>query len=397
MKTHSPLRSASPDLLCFSHLRWDFVFQRPQHLMTRFAERQRVYFVEEPEYRPGAAELRIQKREAGLTVITPQLPVDHGSEQEQLKRMLNDFVRRHVSLRFVSWYYSPMFLPWSAHIEPEVVVYDCMDELSAFKGAPPNLLELEEQLLQRADLVFTGGHSLYEAKKHRNPNVYPFVSSIDVAHFAQARQPQPEPEDQQTIPSPRIGFFGVLDERLDIELLDEAASLRPDWHFILIGPVVKIDNSRLPRKKNIHYLGAKSYKELPQYIGRWDAAMIPFARNESTRFISPTKTPEYLAAGLPVVSTSIQDVIRAYGSTGLVHIADQATDFVAAIERGLGEEARIRLPKVDALLSMTCWSKTWGRMAELIDDLLESRLQKKPRSLVNPLKLSRAAYGGSRV
>jgi UDP-galactopyranose mutase len=251
-----------------------------------------------------------------------------------------------------------------------------MDELSAFRNAPRALREREAELFRRADLVFTGGQSLYEAKRDQHANVYAFPSSIDRAHFAQARNIMTDPADQARIPHPRMGFFGVVDERFDIELLDAVSEARPDWNFVIIGPVVKINEADLPRRPNIHYLGSKSYKELPAYLAGWDVAALLFARNDSTRFISPTKTPEYLAAGRPVVSTSIRDVVRPYGKLGLVRIADDAAEFVkAAAEIGMDERTddAAWLARVDEFLAKISWDRTWGEMAELIGEVAASR------------------------
>jgi UDP-galactopyranose mutase len=274
---------------------------------------------------------------------------------------------------YVLWYYTPMALGFSHGLEPSAVVYDCMDELSLFRGAPPSLLDRERRLLELADLVFTGGQSLYEAKRDRHPDAHAFPSSIDAAHFAQARAISDDPADQAAIPRPRLGFFGVIDERFDMELLDGVAAARPDWQMVMIGPVVKVDPESLPRRANIHYLGMKSYQELPAYLAGWDVALLLFARNESTRFISPTKTPEYLAAGRPVVSTSIRDVVRPYGEQGLVRIADTVEAFTAAAEAAMKEDTAARTPEVDAFLAQTSWDQTWSRMNELIDGVVSTR------------------------
>ena len=268
-----------------------------------------------------------------------------------------------------------------------------MDELSAFKGAPRALKDYETELLKRADLVFTGGQSLYEAKRDQHRNIYAFPSSIDAAHFAQARASRSEPADQAGIPHPRMGFFGVIDERMDVELLDAVAAARPDWHLVMIGPVVKIDPAELPCRDNIHYLGGKTYAELPLYLSGWDVALLPFARNESTRFISPTKTPEYLAAGRAVVSTSIRDVVRPYGEQNLVHIADTPAEFIAAIESALSEDTALRMQKVDPFLAQTSWDETWGRMAELIDDVVTAR--RPSRKPAQPTMAASAARAGT--
>jgi len=359
------------DLVCLSHLRWDFVFQRPQHLLSRCARDRRVFYFEEPIY-GDELRLDVSTREGGVRVAVPHLP--RGGDPEALQRVLLDqFFEQEGVVEYVLWYYTPMAVAWTDHLEPLAVVYDCMDELSAFKGAPPELKLREAELFSRADLVYTGGHSLYEAKRLQHDNAHPFPSSIDRAHFARAREATADPADQAHIPRPRLGFFGVVDERLDIELLDSAARLRPEWQFVIVGPVVKIDPETLPRRPNIHYLGGKSYQELPSYIAGWDVATLLFALNESTRFISPTKTPEYLAAGKPVVSTPITDVVRPYGELGLVRIAATAEEFVAAAEEALAEEGEERLRAADEFLSHTSWDKTWSEMWGLVGRVAEGR------------------------
>lgn len=362
----------SYDLICLSHLRWDFVFQRPQHLMIRFAARRRVLFVEEPQPTSSKAHMTVKRDASGVQLVVPQIP-DGADYASTLRKLIDNFLLEHRVGPYCLWYYTPMPVAWTAHLKPMVTIYDCMDELSAFKNAPMELKQREVELLRKADLVFTGGDSLFEAKRKQHPNVYSFPSSIDVTHFAQARGTVRDPEDQAGIPHPRLGYCGVIDERMDLALLASVAEARPDWHFVMIGPVVKIDVASLPKHPNIHFLGMKSYQELPRYLSGWDVAILPFARNESTRFISPTKTPEYLAAGRPVVSTSIRDVVNPYGSSGIVHIADEPGDFIAAVKKALTEDSRHRLEKVDGLLSKTSWCRTWGRMAELIDDVVYRR------------------------
>jgi glycosyltransferase involved in cell wall biosynthesis len=295
----------------------------------------------------------------------------------ELADLVDGLLERLADRRLILWFYTPMALAFAGHLRPALTVYDCMDELSAFRGAPPDLLRLEEELLRRADLVFTGGVSLYEAKRRRHGNVHAFPSSVDIPHFARARQPSPLALEQDRLPRPRLGYYGVIDERLDTVLLAEVARLRPSWQIVMVGPVVKIDVADLPRAPNLHYLGGRSYEELPDYVAGWDVALMPFARNRSTRYISPTKTPEYLAAGKPVVSTPIPDVVREYGEPGLVSIAGDAAGFVAAAERYLGQWDRAGwLSRVDATLAGRSWDVTWREMAILID----GALQAAPRS-----------------
>ncbi|GLK80515.1 glycosyl transferase [Methylopila turkensis] len=313
------------------------------------------------------AVLRLSPRPEGVQVGVPVLP--HGlSESAKIlaqRQLVENLLAGLPTTRRIFWYYTPMALLFSRHLDADVTVFDNMDQLSAFRGAPPELIALEDEMLAKADVVFTGGHSLYEAKKHRHDNIHAFPSSIDVAHFGQGRNGGAEPADQAGIPGPRIGFFGVIDERMDTALVGEVARLRPDWSFVMLGPVVKIDPAELPQRPNLHWLGGKPYAELPAYVGGWDAGFMPFALNESTRFISPTKTPEFLAAGVPVASTPIVDVIGSYGEAGLVEIAGDAQEMVSALERLMAADRAPWLARVDAKLSENSWDQTFARIYEL--------------------------------
>ncbi|MBW4459711.1 MAG: glycosyltransferase family 1 protein [Nodosilinea sp. WJT8-NPBG4] len=381
----TPPVPGTPDLVCFSHLRWDFVYQRPQHLLNRCAQTRRVFIVEEPIAVPDETSwLDISNRDCGVWIVVPHISESLSDEEFtlSLQQLLNDLFAEAQIQQPILWYYTPMAVPFTHHLPASAVVYDCMDELSAFKGAHPQLQAWEARLFEMADLVFTGGHSLYEAKQHQHSSVHAFPSSIDAAHFAQARQPEPEPHDQEEIPHPRMGFYGVIDERLDLELLDGIARARPDWHLVMVGPIVKIDEASLPQRPNIHYLGGKSYQELPHYLAGWDVALLLFARNESTRFISPTKTPEYLAGGKPVVSTSIKDVVRPYGDEKLVHIADTVPEFVEAIAAALTQSQTPSdwLDRVDARLAQTSWDLTWQAMNDRIEAAIATNVRKSTSS-----------------
>lgn len=353
------------NILCFSHLRWNFVFQRPQHLMTRFARNYHVFYFEEPH--PGPDSYEIIKQD-GISIVVIHIEDHQADYKERMTRLVDQFLKDQNIHDYLCWYYTPMALEYTAHLTPKVTVYDSMDELSAFRFAPPQLLAFEEELFRKADVVFTGGHTLYQAKKDRHHNIHPFPSSIDKEHFQKARENTVEREDQSPIPYPRFGFFGVVDERFDIDLLKEVSQRKPDWQFIIIGPVVKIDPAYLPQAENIHYLGPKKYDELPYYISHWDIALVLFAINESTEFISPTKTPEYLSAGLPVISTPIKDVVRPYGDENLVYIADNADTFITFGEEELQKKSRKEwLAKVDEFLADDSWDHTFEKMSFLIN------------------------------
>lgn len=367
-----------PDLVCFAHLHWDFVWQRPQHLLSRFAQHGRVFYVEDPFVHPDqiVPHLEIKERQNNLKVVVPHLPANLNTESSELiqEALLAHFFVAQKIEQYVFWYYTPMSLGRSRIFRPVLTVYDCMDELAAFKFAPTELRSREQELLQKADLVFTGGLTLYEAKSQQHADAHAFPSSIDKQHFGQARQPGPDPADQAAIVHPRIGFFGVVDERLDIQLLSELATSHPEWQFIIIGPVVKISPADLPQNKNIHYLGSKEYKELPAYLRGWDVATLLFADNESTKFISPTKTPEYLAAGKPVVSTPIRDVVRPYGELNLVHIAADAPAFGAAITKALTQRTDADWRRrTDEYLATISWDLTWQHMVSLMQQRLAGK------------------------
>lgn len=368
--------TVKPDLVVFSHLRWDFVYQRPQHLLSRLAVDRRVLFVEEPVCVEGVTPGWALSRPApGVTVcrLTTPCPAAgfHDEHVETFRPLLRHLLRsEHVS-DYALWFYTPMALPLAQRLSPRLTIYDCMDELSAFRGAPPELLSREESLLAQADLVFTGGRSLYRAKRNRHPDVHCFPSSVDAGHFRAALDPRIEADDLERLPRPRLGFYGVIDERMDLELLGALAEARPTWQIVLVGPVVKVDPETLPRAHNIHYLGQRSYAELPSYLAGWDVCLLPFALNESTRYISPTKTLEYMAAEKPIVSTPIADVVEPYGET--VYIAGTLPAFVAACERALAAPNAERVARVERMrrvLAETSWDTTTAQMDALIAERL---------------------------
>jgi UDP-galactopyranose mutase len=306
--------------------------------------------------------------------VVPHLPEGRDGvwQDATLRRLIDELFASQSIEDYFLWYYTPMALGFTSHLRPLALVYDCMDELANFKFAPTLLKDREAEMFRKADLVFTGGQSLFEAKRGKHPRVYCFPSSVDVEHFRKARAQRQDPRDQALLPHPRLGFFGVLDERIDFGLIQSVAAARPEWQIILIGPVCKVDPDSLPRLHNIHYLGARPYQELPSYVGGWDVALLPFARNASTKFISPTKTPEYLAAGRPVVSTPIRDVVRPYGDRGFVYIAEHAREFVRAVDKALElrRNGRTWLEEVDSFLKQNSWDRTWKEMRTLVSHVM---------------------------
>lgn len=365
-------------LVVFSHLRWDFVYQRPQHLLSRMAAKRRVIVIEEPVHTPGEPHWEVIQAPAQVTVYRPHTPLtESGYADSQLKliaELLPEIREKEQLNECIAWLYTPLALPLAESLKPTLLIYDCMDELSAFAFAPPQLLQREAETLAQADLVFTGGPSLYRSKKDRHPSVHCFPSSVDAAHFQQS-QTIAEPADQANLPHPRCGFFGVIDERIDLELLRAVAESHPEWQVVMVGPVVKIDPAQLPQAPNLHYLGQRQYVELPAYLGGWDVCILPFARNDATRFISPTKTLEYMAAEKPIVSTPITDVAEPYGE--IVYLGDTPADFIRACERALNatqDEQAQRTAGMRTVLANTSWDRTAQAMHELIETALESKL-----------------------
>ncbi|HEY0101946.1 MAG TPA: UDP-galactopyranose mutase [Brevundimonas sp.] len=384
----SKLKERNEPIVCMSHLRWNFVFQRPQHLMTRFAKTRPVMVFEEPlPAEPGAAmgvDIRVCA-DTGVVVVTPRVPdgLEGACRNAVLRQLLDEAISSHGFERPVLWYYTPMMLPIARHVAASAVVYDCMDELANFAFAPPELTTLERELFATADVVFTGGYSLYEAKQDQHDNIHPFPSSVDRAHFAKARQAAAARPER-----PKLGFFGVIDERMDLAMIDAVAAARPEWDFEIVGPVVKISSEQLPKRPNLTYPGQKSYQDLPACLAAWDVALMPFAINESTRFISPTKTPEYLSAGRPVVSTPIRDVVRHYGDLSGVHIASTPEEFIAGCDQALAQargDDRAWLEEVDQALTSLSWDQTHLRMAALIDGAVQRNVQPMTATAKRPV------------
>ena len=391
-----PQRDKMPTMIVFCHLRWGVVFRRPQQLLTRLAEHYRILFVEEPVFHDGDSFLRSYGGAPNLTVLQPHTPVHaagfHDDQIPVLQPLLADLVAPGEDL--VVWFYTPMALPLLQGLQPTRIVYDCMDELSAFRNAPRQLLQRENALLNIADLVFTGGPSLYEAKRHRHHNAHCFASSVDVAHFSKALERHRAHPSQAGLPSPRLGFYGVIDERFDVDLLRALADAHPDWQLTMVGPIVKIDQAALPRNPNIHYMGQASYDELPQYLAAWDVCLLPFASNESTRSINPTKVLEYMAAELPIVSTAIADIVGPYG--GIVSIGDSHAQFIAACEEALDlahERRTIQIEAMREVVRCSSWAATVQCMHGLISAPRKSRSDKEGRKApagkgarINPLR-----------
>ena len=413
-------------LIVFSHLRWDFVYQRPQHLLSRLAKHYRVLFFEEPMRGKQTPFLQRLAPCANVEVLRPHTTVDavgfHDDQLPELKQLLAEYLRDFSIDDYLVWFYTPMALPLLADLTPKAVIYDCMDELSAFKNAPRQMMQRETALLKRAQLVLTGGPSLYEAKRRLHGNVRCFPSAVDAEHYSPStasangtsggvssphvtmpivssmpkpdRKRNPYNEEAErlhaSIARPRLGFFGVIDERFDAELITAVADAAPHWQWVMVGPIVKIDPASLPKRANVHWLGQKSYEVLPHLVAQWDVCLLPFARNESTRFISPTKTLEYMAAEKPIVSTPIHDVMSLYGDS--VSIAGTAKEFLVACEAALTEGAtnrRLRIERMREHVSDCTWDRTARDIHTEIKAVLQFVYDESDRAIVNVQRVVR--------
>lgn len=419
-------------LIVFSHLRWDFVFQRPQHLLSRIAKHYRVLFFEEPVRGNQTPFLQRFTPCPNVEVLRPHTTVDavgfHDDQLPELKPLLAEYLSDFSIDDYLVWFYTPMALPLLAELEPRAVIYDCMDELSAFQGAPRQMMQRESALMKRAELVLTGGPSLYEAKRTLHSNVHCFPSAVDADHFSpravsrnvasggvssphvsmavmpslKVAERTPSRFDHEAerllggVARPRLGFFGVIDERFDAQLLTAVADAAPNWQLVMVGPVVKIDPASLPQRPNVHWLGQQPYEILPHLVAQWDVCLLLFARNESTRFISPTKTLEYMAAEKPIVSTPIRDVIGLYGDC--VAIAANHGEFISACASALAESELQRRRRVERMRNHV-GQCTWDLTARAIHAEIEAVLRKQVAVKVLAANGDRtfAANAGSRL
>jgi len=350
------------DMVVFCHLRWDFVYQRPQHIISRLAKTYKILFIEEPWHRP-------EEQGSRLNIVTPNLHVLQPNVHhiEEIAGILTQYTDNTIG---IGWFYSASFIPLLDFFSFDTIVYDCMDELSLFKGAPEKLVDQERRLMNHADIVFTGGKSLYESKVKYHDNVFCFPSSVDREHFATALNGIELPDDISGIKTPIVGYFGVIDERIDLDLLNQTAIAQPLVNFVMIGPLAKIGEHDLPRQHNIHYLGMKDYKDLPGYLKAFSIAMMPFALNDSTKYISPTKTLEYMAAGKPIISTAIADVVRDYSDA--VQIIATPIDFCNAINKVLVNSTNaLTAYNYSNILEKTSWDATVNKMQTILKNTVQ--------------------------
>lgn len=375
--------SHSYGIVVFSHLRWDFVWQRPQQFLSRFAKRHRILFIEEPYFdaREGGNWIEVREGMPDVSVAAPHLAPGLAEEEQalELRRLAEEAIAAANAFgdfdEPLHWYYAPMMASWGLDLSSRGVVYDCMDELSQFRYAPPALVANERRLMERADIVFTGGYELYAKKSKLHKNVHCFGCGVEYEHFSQAQDAGGSiPEDLKMLGKPVVGWFGVIDERVDYDLLLRAAALRPEYRFAMVGPVVKVDPDSLPKADNLHWLGGRDYAQLPAYCRGFDVCMMCFAINEATQYINPTKALEYMATGKPVVSTPVRDVVRQYADAA--DVVSSAEEFVRALDRAIAKPDQAKIRRGLQRARQASWDETVDRMNELIDKATRRAEQK---------------------
>jgi glycosyltransferase involved in cell wall biosynthesis len=389
-----PAVNADAPIIVHSHLRWDFVWQRPQQLLSRFAQRNDVLFVEEPIYLDdvAAARLDLSLPMARVHRAVPMLPGTLRGEYDASIAVIRELVRRQIAADGalgslfaspIQWFYTPMPAPaMIGAYDERAVVYDCMDELSKFRFAPAALADRERYLMAQADVVFAGGYKLSLSKAKYHGNVHFFGCGVDVSHFATARSADIQvPREIASLTRPVVGYYGVIDERIDYELLRALATSLPDTELVMVGPVVKVDPGDLPQARNIHWLGQRQYAELPSHLKGFDVCLMPFALNEATEYINPTKTLEYMAAGKPIVSTAVSDVVHNF--TPVVTVASSRAEFVRAVREAIERPNAELIARGLEQARAHSWESIVARMERIISDAMRTRESRTERPLAD--------------
>lgn len=368
-------------IIVHSHLGWDWVWQRPQQFHSRLSERHPILFVEGPRPNDQINQATVSLRETtaypNIVVLQMDMPASRWSDgawvDAERRRLVKSVLAGPLGQRFenpVQWFYDPMAVTaFAGHMNEIAIVYDCMDELSQFRGAPPELIRRERELLAVADVVFGGGPKLAQAKRRYHKNVYSYGCGVDVNHFAKARHARTKlPADVADLTGPTLGYFGVVDERLDYDLLAQLADHNQNWNVVIVGPWTKVDRASFPERANLHWLGGRDYAALPSYVKRFDVCLMPFAINEATEFINPTKALEYMASGRPVVSTAVEDVVLQFDH--VVEIADSGAQFIAACEKAIATPDRDRIKAGLKLAKQNSWESIVAQLEKHVLDVL---------------------------
>ncbi len=376
-------RNYSFPIIVHSHLAWDWVWQRPQQFFSRLSQTHRVLFIESPVPDQSARKTEVSMREIAdypnIVVLQMKIPAAHWHDiawvDKERRRVVQSFLAGPLGDLFagpVQWFYDPMAVTaFAGHLDERVIVYDCMDELSLFRGAPAELVRRERELLALADVVFAGGPKIWKAKRLLNQNCFMFGGGVDEKHFGRARDPRLAlPSDVADLRHPILGYIGVVDERIDYELLAQLAD-GVEGSVLMIGPWAKVDPASFPQRSNLHWMGARNYAELPAYVKAFDVCLMPFAANEATRFINPAKAREYMAAAKPIVSTPIEDLVLQFSK--IVTIASHPAEFIQACKRLARRPSRVRIERGLALARRESWESIVAQLEQHIADALSSK------------------------
>ncbi len=371
-------------IIVHSHLGWDWVWQRPQQFLSRLSVRHPVLFVEAPVPADGIKAASLTLREVAdypnVVVLQMQMPAARWSDgawvDKERRRLVQSVLAGPLGRKFaepIQWFYDPMAVTaFAGHLGERALVYDCMDQLSQFKGAPAKLVRRERELLAVADVVFAGGPKMWAAKREHNANCFAYGCGVDVKHFGKARHAATEiPHDVAHLRGKILGYFGVVDERIDYALLAALADHDPEWHVVIVGPTAKVDPAEFPQRDNLHWLGGRDYAQLPLYAKAFDVCLMPFAINEATEYINPTKALEYMATATPIVSTAVQDVVLQFSD--IVRVADSPEQFIAHCEREATRPTAARVRRGLQRARRNTWDSIVAQLEMHIEDALVTK------------------------
>jgi glycosyltransferase involved in cell wall biosynthesis len=385
--TSVPQRGDTPSdfpIIVHSHLGWDWVWQRPQQFHSRLSKTHPVLFVEGPIPSEEVEKSRVTLREISdypnivvLQMVVPasRFRTDGAWVDTERRRLVQTVLEGPLGRSFenpVQWFYDPMAVTaFLGHMDESAVVYDCMDELSQFKGAPRELVRRERELLNAADVVFAGGPKMARSKARFNSNCHSYGCGVDIKHFGKARHAATKvPQDVAQLSGPVLGYIGVVDERLDYDLLANLADHNPAWSIAIVGPHTKVDPADFPKRDNLHFLGGRDYSQLPAYAKAFDVCMMPFAKNEATEYINPTKALEYMATGRPIVSTDVEDVVLQFSD--VVEIAVTHDEFIAGCERSIAQPSLRRINAGLKMAKNNSWDSIVAQLERHVEDILTS-------------------------
>jgi glycosyltransferase involved in cell wall biosynthesis len=391
IRCSSPNRALSPlptkaefPIIVHSHLGWDWVWQRPQQFHSRLSQRHKILFVEGPVARTGLTAAQVTLREVAdypnIVVLQMEMPEERWTDgawvDKERRRLVESLLAGPLGADFqdpVQWFYDPMAVTaFAGHLNESAIVYDCMDQLSKFRGAPAELVRRERELLAIADVVFAGGPKIWKDKRNHNANCYSVGCGVDVEHFGKARQASTVvPQDIANLPRPIYGYIGVVDERIDYDLVAELAEKNAGGSVVMVGPWTKVDPAAFPRRDNLHWLGQRDYGLLPAYVKGFDVCLMPFALNEATEFINPTKALEYMATERPIVSTAIEDVILQFED--VVKVARTREDFVWRCERAANVPNVVAIRRGLKLAKANTWGSIVSQLESQVTDVLNNR------------------------